>query len=99
MNNSILTKKDLINDVASCLDETTITKKALNEVFTYLFEEIKANVSLGKDIRIADFGTFKPIDKPQTTGTNPRTGEKVVIPAHRIVKFVPAKAFKDELKK
>ena len=34
MNNSILTKKDLINDVASCLDETTITKKALNEGFT-----------------------------------------------------------------
>lgn len=98
MANNIVTKKSLVDVVYNDVHEyTKIPKKDIAEIVNALFSEMKADLELGNHLRISDFGTFKVIDKPATTGVNPRTQEKIVIPARRVVKFAPAKSFKEEL--
>ena len=98
MANNVVTKKSLVDVVYNDVhDYTKVSKKTIAEIVNALFSEMKADLELGNHLRIADFGTFKVIDKPATTGVNPRTQEKIVIPARRAVKFVPAKSLKEEL--
>ena len=98
MAENIVTKKSLVdvvyNDVSPYIKTA---KKDITEIINALFSELKADLDLGNNVRIADFGTFKVVDTPQTTGTNPRTKEKIVIPARRTVKFTPAKSLKEEI--
>lgn len=98
MAENIVTKKSLVDVVYNDVNPYIKTsKKDITEIINALFSELKVDLELGSNVRIADFGTFKVIDKPATTGTNPRTKEKIAIPARRAVKFVPAKSFKAEL--
>ena len=98
MAENIITKKNLIDAVCNDVDDyIKISKKNITEIVNALFFEMKANLELGNHLRISDLGVFKVIDKPATTGVNPRTQEKIVIPARRAVKFVPAKNLKEEL--
>ena len=98
MAENIVTKKNLVDVIYNDVNPYIKTsKKDIIEIVNALFSELKIDLELGSNVRIADFGTFKVIDKPATTGTNPRTKEKITIPARRAVKFVTAKAFKDEL--
>ena len=41
------------------------------------------------------FGSFKVVKRAPRTGRNPRTNEKIEIPACSVVKFLPGKALKD----
>lgn len=46
-------------------------------------------------LTLVGFGTFKTIIKKQKKGRNPRTGDSIVIPQKRVVKFVPGKKLKE----
>ena len=41
-------------------------------------------------MQLIGFGTFAVTEKPARTGINPRTKEKIEIPARKVVKFKPA---------
>ena len=45
------------------------------------------------------FGSFFTVDKPETKGKNPRTGEEVIIPAKKVVRFKAGKNFKEIVNK
>ncbi|MDR1597971.1 MAG: HU family DNA-binding protein [Holosporales bacterium] len=83
--------------VASISDKSGLTKvdaeKALEAVFDSITEALKA----GDEVRLVGFGSFLGVDKPASDGRNPRTGEKIHIPAHRSPKFKPGKLLKDAL--
>ena len=64
-----------------------------------VFNEIAKSVADGDEARIDSFGTFKAIVKPERAGHNPRTGETIVVPAHKSVAFKAWKALKDEVNK
>jgi DNA-binding protein HU-beta len=49
----------------------------------------------GDEVRLLGFGTFSATKRPATEGRNPRTGEKIAIPAKVIPKFRPGKQLKD----
>ena len=44
-------------------------------------------------------GNFEVRERAQRNGTNPRTKEKIVIPAKKAPVFVPAKHLKDSVNK
>jgi DNA-binding protein HU-beta len=46
-------------------------------------------------ITLVGFGTLKAINKKKKKGRNPRTGEEIVIPKKKAVKFVPGKKLKE----
>ena len=51
----------------------------------------------GEEVRLVGFGTFDVSDRAASEGRNPRTGEKINIPASKQPKFKAGKTLKDAL--
>jgi DNA-binding protein HU-beta len=51
----------------------------------------------GDDVRLVGFGTFSVAARAASEGRNPRTGEKIQIPASKQPKFKAGKGLKDAL--
>jgi DNA-binding protein HU-beta len=49
-------------------------------------------------VTFVGFGTFKTVKRKSRKGRNPRTGATLTIPAAKVPKFTPGKAFKDSIK-
>jgi len=74
------------------------TKRAAQEMVDAVFDTIASALSKGEEVAIAGFGSFKVAERSARTGVNPKTGEKISIPATKVPKFKPAKALKDAVK-
>lgn len=59
---------------------------------------VKEEVAKDGKVQLIGFGTFESADRAARTGKNPQTGEPLEIPACKVPKFKPGKAFKDALK-
>lgn len=95
----MITKKVLSEKVQKALEAKGVklsVEKSIIAVNT-VFNEIAKAIADGDEARIDSFGMFKSVDKPERTGTNPRTGETITIAAHKAVVFKAAKAFKDAM--
>jgi nucleoid DNA-binding protein len=78
------TKKNLIDRIA----ESTGTKQSLVEtVVQQFFEEIIAELAQGNRLEFRDFGVFETKTTPPRMAQNPRTLEKIKVPAKRKVVF------------
>lgn len=89
------TKQDLIAIVA---EKTDITKAEATKVVEEVINAITASLADGDDVQIAGFGKFAVRNRAERTGKNPRTGEKIVIPATKTPAFVAGKALKEAIK-
>ncbi len=79
-----LTKADMAE---SLFNEVGLNTREARELVDSFFEELKACLKLGEPIRLSGFGNFDLRDKNARPGRNPKTGEKVPIPARRVVTF------------
>jgi len=90
------TKKELIDRIA----ETTGTKRILvKTVVQDFFDEIIAELAKGNRLEFRDFGVFETRDRQARTAQNPRTLEKVAVPAKRRVVFRMGRLMKENLNK
>ena len=87
-----LNKNDLIAEVAAAAD---LSKASAGNAVDAVFSSITKALSGGGDCRLVGFGTFSVSRRAATTGRNPRTGEKINIPASNQPKFKAGKALKD----
>lgn len=87
-----LKKSDLINAVS---EEHGITKADVTRVIDSLQSNIVQAVSEGKRVQMTGFATFEPVQRSARVGRNPKTGERVDIPAKRSVKISPSQSFRD----
>lgn len=79
-----LTKKDLISAVA---EKTNLSKKQVEEAINATFESITEGLLKGKKFTMKGFGTFKVNARKTRPGTNPQTGEPIIIPGKLVAKF------------
>ena len=63
------------------------TEKFLDTLEEIITEELKK----GEDFTLGKLGTFKVKDRAEKNGVNPKTGEKIVIPARKAVTFKASK--------
>lgn len=85
-------KAEFISAVAKKAD---LPKTKTEAVVNAVFEEL-ASALLKKDvIFIRGFGIFKVIHKQERVGRNPKTGEKIKIPARDTATWRPSEALKD----
>ncbi len=91
-----MTKAELIDKIAN-LDGVP-TKKVAGEVIDGVFDALKSCLKKGDSFTYQGFGTFKVQSFAARTGVNPRTGDKVKIPAGKKPKFTASKALKDLVK-
>ena len=82
-----MNKTDLVNEIAAKAKLNKVdAKAALDEVL----ESIAQALSNDDKVQLIGFGTFSVMEKEARTGINPRTKEKIEIPARKVVKFKPA---------
>jgi len=79
-----LTKADM---AAGLFNEMGLNKKEGRELVDLFFQELEACLADGEQARLSGFGNFDLRDKNARPGRNPKTGEKVPIPARRVVTF------------
>lgn len=87
-------KADLINFV---VEKAGLTKTDAGKAIDAVFEGIQDALSKGDEVRLVGFGTFGVAERAAREGKNPRTGEKIAIPASKAAKFKPGKGLKDAL--
>ncbi|OGT89427.1 MAG: DNA-binding protein [Gammaproteobacteria bacterium RIFOXYA12_FULL_61_12] len=86
-----MNKSELIEAVAA---KTDLAKVAVGRVLEALIEEITGAVASGDQVAIIGFGTFKASERAAREGKNPKTGEKIQIPAATVPKFSAGAGFK-----
>ncbi len=89
-----MNKNDLIAAVA---DEAELSKADAGRAVDAVFEAITQALKQSEEVRLVGFGTFDVSERAASEGRNPRTGEKIQIPASRQPKFRPGKGLKDAL--
>ena len=84
-----MNKTDLVNEIAAKAQLNKVdAKKALDAVL----ESISQALANEDKVQLIGFGTFQVVEKPERTGINPQTKQKITIPARKAVKFKPADA-------
>lgn len=82
-----MNKTDLVNEIAAKAGLNKVAAKAALDV---CLESIAQALANDDKVQLIGFGTFAMVEKPERTGVNPSTKEKIVIPARKVVKFKPA---------
>ena len=86
-----LTRVDMAE---SLFNKLGLNKKEARELVDLCFEELKASLAVGEQVKLSGFGNFELRDKNERPGRNPKTGEKVLITARRVVIFRPGQKLK-----
>ena len=75
-------------EIAEALfDQLGLNKREDRELVDLFFEELRASLSTGEQVKLSGFGNFQLREKPQRPGRNPKTGEEIPITARRVVTF------------
>ena len=86
-------------EIAEALfDQLGLNKREARELVDLFFEEVRAALSNGEQVKLSGFGNFDLRDKNQRPGRNPKTGEEIKIKAKKVAKFIPGKALKEAVK-
>ena len=79
-----MNKTELVNAIAEKSGLTKVdAKNALDATLTSIADALKND----DKVALVGFGTFSVTEKAARTGINPRTKEKIEIPARKVVKF------------
>jgi DNA-binding protein HU-beta len=88
----VTNKNDLVNAVAT---STGLSKADAGKAVDSVFDAITAALKSGDEVRLVGFGTFAVSARAASEGRNPRTGEKITIPASKQPKFKAGKGLRD----
>jgi integration host factor subunit beta len=87
-----MTKADLIEEVSRVVE---MTRKDSEVIVEAIFDSVVRALRSGDKIEIRGFGSFRTRERQARIGRNPKTGERVDVPAKRIPYFKPSKELKD----
>lgn len=88
-------KADLVNKIA---EKTGISKVDVLVSLEYFFKEVKESLREGENVYVRGFGSFIVKRRAEKIGRIIKKNEAIVIPAHNIPAFKPAKVFVDKVK-
>ncbi len=87
-----MTKADLIEEVSRLAE---LTRKDSEVIVETIFDSVVRSLRVGDKIEIRGFGSFRTRQRKPRVGRNPKTGERVEVPAKKIPFFKPSKELKD----
>ncbi len=87
-----MNKNDLVTAVAA---GSGLSKADSAKAVDSLFESIIRSLGRREEVRLVGFGTFNVVHRNATQGRNPRTGERIHIPASNQPKFRAGKGLKE----
>ena len=89
-----MNRNDLVDAVAATAN---MTKADATTAVDAVLDAITAALKSGTEVRLAGFGTFVVTQRAASEGRNPRTGEKIQIPASKLPKFRAGKGLKEAI--
>ena len=90
-----MTKEDLINAIA---EETGIEKVTIQKTIEAFMELVKDSMGKGSNVYLRGFGSFIVKKRAKKTARNISKNTTIIIPAHNIPAFKPAKTFITKVK-
>lgn len=90
-----MTKAELVGKIAA---DGGITKAQAEKAVDGFIAAVADALAAGEKITLVGFGTFSVGERAEREGRNPRTGDKISIPASKVVKFKPGKSLTDKVK-
>ncbi len=91
-----MTKADIVNEIS---EKTGVEKLLVQTIVESTMKVIKTNMVDGKNVYLRGFGTFVVKKRAEKLGRNISKNTTVVIPAHFVPAFKPAKTFAERVKK
>ena len=90
-----MTKAEIVAEIAS---KTNIEKVAVQQTVEAFMDAIKKAMADGENVYLRGFGSFVVKQRAEKTGRNISKNTTIIIPAHNIPSFKPAKVFVNEVK-
>ena len=91
-----MTKAEIVAEIAG---KTGLEKSEIQAIVEAFMNEVKDSLSKGDNVYLRGFGSFIVKSRAEKTGRNISKNTTIVIPAHNIPAFKPAKTFVDNVKK
>ncbi len=89
-----LNRKALANTIHQNIGfSKIISENIVNDIFYIIISAFKEN----EKVKITSFGTFQKRRKNERIGCNPKTKEKKIISARKVITFRASKLFKDKI--
>ena len=95
INNIIMTKAEIVTEIAA---RTGVEKQVVMQVVEGMMETIKISMINGDEVFLRGFGSFIIKHRAEKTARNISKNTTMIIPAHNIPAFRPAKSFVEKLK-
>ncbi|MBM3554234.1 MAG: HU family DNA-binding protein [Alphaproteobacteria bacterium] len=84
------------NDLAAAVaDAAKLTRAEGSRVVDAVIGAIETALKKGDEVRLVGFGTFVVSRRKASDGRNPKTGERIKIPASKSVRFKPGQALRE----
>lgn len=90
-----MTKAEIVAEIAQ---KTGIEKVAIQATVESFMDVVKDSLSRGENVYLRGFGSFIIKKRAEKTGRNISKNTTIIIPAHNIPAFKPAKTFVAEVK-
>jgi len=90
-----MTKADIVNEISK---NTGIEKVTVLKTVESFMDSIKGSLSKGKNVYLRGFGSFIIKERAEKTARNISKNTTIIIPAHNIPAFKPAKTFMNKVK-
>ena len=91
---STVTKKELIGRIAERTQAKRVLVKSIIQAF---LDEVTAELCKNNRLEFRDFGVFETRTKAARIAQNPKTLERVQVPAKRTVKFKMGRLMRENL--
>ncbi|MBI1315271.1 integration host factor subunit beta [bacterium] len=91
-----MTKADI---VAKISDKSGMEKADVQATIESFMKEVKHSLEAGQNVYLRGFGSFIIKKRAKKTGRNISKNTTIIIPAHNVPAFKPAKVFAENVKK
>ncbi len=89
-----MTKAELIKKVA---EQINLTKKQTEVIVNTVFHSITDSLAGGDKVELRGFGSFRIRERNPRIGRNPKSGEKVEVPAKKVPFFKAGKELREQV--
>ena len=89
-----MNKAELISTIVA---NTDLNKKEADLALNAALDAIVEALKKGEKVQLVGFGTFAVKAKAASVARNPKTGEQIEVPAHKVPAFSAGKALKDAI--
>jgi DNA-binding protein HU-beta len=90
-----MTKADIVNEISK---NSGIEKVTVQKTVEAFMETVKDSLEDGKNVYLRGFGSFVVKKRAEKTARNISKNTTIIIPAHNIPSFKPAKTFVSKVK-